>query len=254
MPGKDADVLVGNALRPGPRSDQRDGVRHLASSRSASRLGVGTPSLLPARDDRAADRIELRGTPRACVACRRRGQVAGQGLDDRPLVGRVDRDTLGRRHRARLVHRRAESRRSRARSPRSSPTSRPDAAVAAASGASRAPSPRARRARRPPIASSSPATRSGASERSSVSTETTSEAAVILGAPALGGRRPPARSVHASSRPIAPATTVAVGARSRLARRGFARPARARSGAAARRRPRARRERCDRVRARGRGP
>ncbi len=101
--------------------------------------------------------------------------------------------------------------------PRSSPTSRADAAVAAASGASRATFSQSTARSLTPIVSSSPAARSGASERSSVSTETTSEAAVILGAPGPRRTTTPGSSVHASSRPIAPATTVAVGACSRLA-------------------------------------
>ena len=184
-PARTADVLVRDALRARPalRSARRRSASRLLQERrrgSASGLRAACPRATtepviasssvgrPARASRAVDVV----------------RSLGQGLDDRPLVGRVDRDAVGRRHRARLVDRRAESRPPGSGRRGARPRREPEAAVGR--GQRREPGDllpehaRARSSRRDARARQREA---GRAQRSSVSTETTSEAAVIVGAP-----------------------------------------------------------------------
>ena len=160
-------------------------------------LGVGTPSLSPARATEPLIASSSVGRP----ARASRAVDVVKSLGKASMIAHwsagSSRDTLGRRHRARLVHRRAES--------------RPPGLGAAELADVESPTPRWLRpaaARRATFSQSTARSltpiddararqrEAGRAQRSSVSTETTSEAAVILGAP--GPRR---TTTPGSSRP-----------------------------------------------------
>ena len=183
----------------------RRGSRVPARRSEARRARASRPEPEAGADDRACDRVELGRPAGRRVASRRRGEVVGQGLDDRPLPGGVEPDAVSRRDGTRFAERLLQPRPPRAVVAEGADRASPEATVAAASTASRAAFSHRTARSSPPTTTSSPGTRNGASAASSASCPRLREAAVIIASPAVRWTTTPGSGEYASTRPMLPA-------------------------------------------------